>query len=158
MFARTHASLSLNIALSHLFYLNSKGLENEGMERRFKYISAVGIAVVVVVMAFTGCIGIDESSVGSSATQAKVVVDYNGTWTGGIGTLDGVKRVDGTGHQEITVDRGNETIFGVAALVYKTDASNATLTVSIEDMNGTVIETDSTNTPNGVVTVVAHIS
>ncbi len=128
------------------------------MDRRFKYVAAFAMAIVVMVTAFTGCIGINNSSSSSSVSQAKVVVDYNGTWMGGIGTLDGVKRINGSGHQEITVERGNETIFGVAALVYKADASNATLTVSIEDMNGKVIETDSTNRPNGIVTVVANVS
>ncbi len=129
------------------------------MERRIKSIVALAIAMVFLAMSFTGCIGNQNGgSSGSSVTQAKVVVDYNGTWSGEIGTLGGLKSINGTGHQSITVDRGNSTIFVVSAVVHKGDASNANLTVSIESMNGTVIKSDSTTTPLGVVTVTATVS
>ncbi len=128
------------------------------MERRFRGVAILALAMVAMVIAFTGCIGNQNSgSSGTSVTQAKVVIDYNGTWNGSVGQLLDLKNVNGTGHKEITVDKGNSSVFQVSALVHKSDASNATLTVSIEYMNGTVIKSDSTSTPFGIAAVTATV-
>ncbi len=118
------------------------------------------VAILVIAVALTGCMGrsMNEGGSETSVIKVKIVVDYNGTWSGNMGTMTKARNINGTGHQEFTMDQGNDSAFIVSAFAQKRDASNATLTISIEDTNGTMIRTQSTNASYGVASVWALIS
>jgi hypothetical protein len=129
------------------------------MDRRARGTIAL-VLILVASMALTGCMGRGTSEGGSeiSTTQVKVAVDYNGTWSGNMGTMTKSRNINGTGPQEFTMNQGNDSAFIISAFAQKSDASNDTLTISIEDGNGTVIRTQSTNAAYGVASVWALIA
>lgn len=108
------------------------------MNRRTLLRSSVSVASL---SAISGC-----SSLGGSGPFT-VIIDYNGQWSGSVGSEDGQRSVQGSGRGEFEIE-GDV----VSAVAQKRDARSGRLTVSIASGNN-VLKRQSTTAQYGTVSV-----
>lgn len=108
------------------------------MNRRTLLRSSVSVASLA---AISGC-----SSLGGSGPFT-VTIDYNGQWSGSVGSEDGQRSVQGSGRREFEIE-GDV----VSAVAQKRDARSGRLTVSIASGNN-VLKRQSTTAQYGTVSV-----
>lgn len=113
------------------------------------------IAILVIAISWTiGLVisGVNDSS--NNITQVKVVIDYDGNWSGSLGDIESLATYGGNGSHSYLINAESTGTLDVSASIQKNDDSSSTLTVNIEKMDGTILTTSSTSAAHGVVTVV----
>jgi hypothetical protein len=113
------------------------------------------VVLTVVVIAVTapmvmGSIGTDPSD---ELTQVKVVIDYDGNWSGTLGSPESSTSYNGTGPASFIVPQESTGGILVSAVIQKLDDGPGMLKVSIEKMDGTILQIAGTIRPYGSVTV-----
>jgi hypothetical protein len=122
----------------------------------------VVVLIVIVVVLVVAVIALLPNNLGSSSqtNQVQVQVSYSGSWSGAYATTSSTVSWSGTGDKTITVTRPSGTngaIFIVSANAQKQDSSSGTLTISILNMDGTVLQTADTNTAYGVAQISVNV-
>lgn len=110
------------------------------MNRR-KYIQSVATAGM---LATAGCLG--------GGGDLYVVVDYSGSWSGAVGSVDSTRTVSGSGRTEIDVDDGADIVSANA----QKRSGGGTLTIKIKRGSETLKE-ESTSAQYGVAQVSANV-
>lgn len=116
---------------------------------RIVVVAAVIVFAIVITWAlFTNPFG---------TSDVKVVVTYSHPWSGAIGDLYDIHTWGSTGSYSQTLHRTHSGTWIVTANAQKLDGSSATLTISIQTMDGRVLRSSSTSTPYGMAQVVATL-
>lgn len=92
----------------------------------------------------------ESGSSGASGIQVKV--DYDGPWTGNIGSMASSKSVDGSGSETFDISDIDENFDVVTAIFQKNDDSSDTLVGQILD-DGEVVQEQSTDAEYGTVSL-----
>jgi len=116
-----------------------KRSERKYMNNPQRFFCLLGATIVLLAMLSGGCIG----------RGAQVEIEYNGYWSGSVGSTSSSKSVEGYGDRTYTIEEGGI----VSAVIQKQEDSSNTLTVTIYDDDGNVVSRDSTSASYGVVTV-----
>jgi hypothetical protein len=109
-----------------------------------KYLVIGAIAVVLIVL--FGC-AISGFLSAPSHKPISIEISYSGPWTGSIGDGDGQRSIAGTGSRAYDMGEGI-----VTAVIQKGNDDSFMLTVQILEGDN-VVETQTTNSPYGVVSV-----
>jgi hypothetical protein len=107
---------------------------------------ALGIAVIATSVGLSSLLTGSGTASNAQINEVKVVVNYYGEWSGWVNDTS-VRQVNGTGPETFYIFRSTEGAangtISVSACVYVTDDNIGSITVSIEKMDGTIIETSS---------------
>ncbi len=85
--------------------------------------------------------------------EVKVIVSYDGSWSGLISNSTMSSRHNGTGTQAFIFTRSDNASMIVSAFIERTDNGTGILTVSLETSDGTVLQAMSVGTPKGIASI-----
>lgn len=114
--------------------------------------------VVAMLLVIIGCIAgsIILSGEAMAATkkvqQVRIVVTYDGQWSGRYGNESAFLSWSGNGTQSLTVDKGSSYL---VANAQKQDDGAGLLTISIQTLDGKILDESSTTEARGMAQVTA---
>jgi hypothetical protein len=127
---------------------------------RFTRHLLMGIVIVVIIVAVVVAVVFVYNAV-SQINQVQIRVQYSGSWTGAyFNGVNGETSFSGNGDKTIILDRASANgVWIIEADAMPTDGGSGTLTISILKMDGTVLQTSSSNTAyGGLATVTVSLS
>jgi len=123
----------------------------------FGVLGAVGLVFLIILFLAASSPSPDSISQ-SKNRQVKVRVQYDGAWSGSI--IDGTtsSNWEGIGDYFKVLTKDDSYGWFVSANAQKQDSYHTRLTISIEDMDGNIIKSASTDSPYGVTLVSVDLS
>ncbi len=85
--------------------------------------------------------------------SVNIRISYSGGWFGSYTSGGSMQTIQGTGNTVIRVNRTGTGVWVVSVMLTKQEANSDPLTVSIETLDGTVLETASTTAELGMASV-----
>lgn len=117
----------------------------------------IAITVVLGAVAIISLLNSTPSRTNGGIQQVIVKVSYYGSWQGAYGSTGSIVSWSGTGSYSVTLTR-NSNIWVVSANAQKMDDSRDTLTISIFSLDGTMMQSASTNAAYGIAQVSAAMN
>jgi nitrogen fixation protein FixH len=118
-----------------------------------------GIVIVIIIVVIVVALGFAYNAY-QSINQVQLKVQYSGSWSGTYNIDGSITPFNGNGAQTITLDRPSQSgvwIIGATATAEIQGGSSGTLTISILKMDGTVLQTASTNSAYEGVAVIVDL-
>jgi len=117
--------------------------------------AVVGVAIMfAIILALGFLVGAANEH---EHDQVKVVVTYDGSWSGAYTDVETMQSWSHDGSYSVTLDRPDMDTWIVSANAQKADGGDGVLTISIQDMDGHVLKTASTSTAYGMAQVTMTI-